>query len=135
VTIELLRPVAGVDTWSTVGTVVPGDYENNTRPTLLNTTNWLFVKRARITVVAGAALGRLSGIRYIPTRANNLERPHFLASSSASAVNVLAPELQVQQGTAIGSLKPNSVEIRSTTGSTRWRIQVNDLGVISTTQI
>jgi hypothetical protein len=136
VTVEYYRWSGGVDSWVVVGQAVASDF-SNTRPTFfVGGTSESYVKKVRITVVSPAgSLSRLSGIRYIPLRPWPTERPHFLASSAETPVNLLAPALEVQQGSEVGALKPNAVEIRSTTGSTRWRIQVNDSGVITTTSI
>jgi hypothetical protein len=97
-------------------------------------------RRLRITFNAAATAGSLSTARvwlmsYFPARPGIGEIQQFLPLGHAVAVNVDTPALQVVDGPAIGALKPNSVEILSTTGATRWRIQVNDSGVISATSI
>jgi hypothetical protein len=72
---------------------------------------------------------------YAPGLPNATELSQYLPLTSPVAGTLYAPGFQVRSGTAVGELKPNAVEIRSTTGSTRWRIQVNDSGVISATSI
>jgi hypothetical protein len=88
----------------------------------------------RITPKTGT-FGRVASIGYFPQRPWSTEQNVFLRGSSQDAQSIFSPGLRVVDGTAIGELKPNAVEIRSTTGSTRWRIQVNDSGVITTTSI
>jgi hypothetical protein len=96
----------------------------------------LYLHRVRITITSLPGLqGRAFTLGYLPQRPDAIEKQQFLPLGDATAIDAFTPTFRVRNGTAIGELKPNAVEIRSSTGSTRWRIQVNDSGVITTTSI